>query len=110
MKVDQKFIVMLRRVSATATDADVDAKLRALFADLRGCKVLSLVQRDRYVTVTLVGDGFAALYSDKQLRADVESLTDRARDIVQLDDVRSVGVSGTLAHVSKILGAGRGTA
>ena len=97
--MDQKFVVMLSRVSAD----DADARLRALFAELQGCKVLSIVQRDRYVTVTLVGVAFSELVSDKELRAFVSVLTDRVRDLVRLDDVRSVGVSGTLAHVSKIL-------
>jgi hypothetical protein len=91
---------MLTRVS----QENAEPRLRALFAELKGCRILSLVQRDKYVTITLVALGMTeAFANDKELRIIVSCLTDRVRALVRLDDVRPAGVAGALDHVNKIL-------
>ena len=98
--MNQKFIIMLSR---RASEPDVDAPLRALFAELKGCQLLSLVQRDDYVTITMLAVDVTDLVRERELRAFVSILTDRVRDLVRLESVRSIAVGGTLEHVNKIL-------
>jgi hypothetical protein len=98
--MDQMFVVMLSRVSAK----DADAPLRELFAELKGCKLLALVQRASYVTVTMAFTDPSTFATDKELRLAVSVLTDRVPHLVRLDEVRAMGVAGALEHVNKILG------
>lgn len=97
--VDIKFVIMLRRIS----EKDAEPALRGLFDEMKGCQVLSLVQRDRYITVVMLGIGFDESHSDKSLTGDIGAVMQRVRGLVALDSVRIISRTNTLQQVIDIL-------
>jgi hypothetical protein len=100
--MDQKIVVMMSR--PPGAEEDMVPELRALFAELQGCELLSIVQKGRQITITLVALELSELVGPRELRAFVSILTDRVTGRARLDSVRSIAVGGALEHVNKILG------
>lgn len=96
--MQQVFAIVLRRVSP----GPIEAPLRELLAELRGCEVVSIEERPDVVRATMSCE-VEELHSRRVLRVLVSIVIDRAPELVRLIEIRTTRISGSLEHVRAIL-------